>query len=183
MTHVVLRLITKNDTEDIVRWRNKDSVKKNLYTQNELTAEQHEKWLKTKVMTGSCVQFIIEIHSKDSHMGIGTVFIKNIDIANSKGEFGIFIGEENARGKGYATIATSMILDHAFKSLNLNRIYLTVFSDNLAAIRAYEKAGFLIEGILRQDFHRYDGFVDVTCMGITIDKWKTSNKHDNDNLP
>ena len=75
--NIALRKITYRDTELIVRWRNSDIVKKNLFTQNELTKEQHMWWMKNKVDAGECVQFIIE--TIDSHKAVGTVFIKNID--------------------------------------------------------------------------------------------------------
>jgi UDP-4-amino-4,6-dideoxy-N-acetyl-beta-L-altrosamine N-acetyltransferase len=172
MGTVQLRPINIDDTDNIVTWRNMPDVKKNLYSQDELTPEAHLNWLRTKVETGQCVQFIIEILDAGSVKPAGTVFIKNIDHKNSKGEFGIFIGEREARGKGYAAEATRMILRHAFAALHLNRVYLTVFSDNMAAIRAYEKAGFLVEGTLKQDFLRYDGYADIVCMGITRDVWK-----------
>lgn len=167
-----LRKITPVDTENIVHWRNSPDVRKNLYIQDKLTAEQHLNWLKTKVDCGSCVQYIICEVKDGGETDIGTVYIKNIDNVSRKGEFGIFIGEPEGRGKGYAAIATKSILTVAFNELCLNRVYLTVFYDNIPAILTYEKAGFLREGLLKQDFKRYDGYVDVICMGITADRWQ-----------
>jgi len=172
---VVLREIIDSDTDNIVKWRNSPDVKKNLYSQELLTKKQHLKWMQNNVMTGQCIQFIIEIHFNDSVQPIGTIFIKNIDRKNSKGEYGIFIGESDARGKGYSTKATFKILKYAFEVLMLNRVYLTVFSDNLAAIKSYEKSGFIKEGILKEDFYRFDGFVDVVYMGITRKIWERLN--------
>lgn len=45
MSKVVLRKINELDTANIVRWRNSESVKMNLFTQSELSAEQHLDWL------------------------------------------------------------------------------------------------------------------------------------------
>jgi RimJ/RimL family protein N-acetyltransferase len=42
--------------------------------------------------------------------------------------------------------------DFAFRDRNLQRIWLTVFADNPRAIRAYEKAGFEMEGTLRRAY-------------------------------
>lgn len=168
---VKIRPILLDDTHLIVKWRNDANVKKNLYSQSDLTEAQHINWFHNQVSTGRCSQFIIEENSPGGRP-LGTVFIKNIDQNNQKGEFGIFIGEEWGRGKGYASLATALILDHAFKELKLNRVYLTVFCDNLPAIKAYERAGFLKEGLLRQDYLRTDGFVDVVYMGLTAEFWK-----------
>jgi len=178
---ITLRHIDLEDTQNILRWRNSPDVKKNLYTQKELTEEEHIWWFNHKVATGECAQFIIEISENNrskANVSIGTVFIKNIDRQNNKGEFGIFIGERESRGKGYALQATKKILKHAFENLKLNRVYLTVFYDNVPAIKVYEKAGFEKEGLLKQDYLRYDGYCDVLCMGITFDNWK-NNKVNN----
>jgi UDP-4-amino-4,6-dideoxy-N-acetyl-beta-L-altrosamine N-acetyltransferase len=183
MSNITIRPIRLSDTEHIVKWRNSWEVQKNLYTQTELTAEQHKQWMKKFVDTHQCYQFIIEEHtSQDLIRDVGTVFIKNIDKNSNKGEFGIFIGEASARGRGYAKVATKQILFFAFNKLKLNRVYLSVFSDNLSAIKSYENAGFALEGELVQDFRRYDGYANVTLMGITRDRWWTiNNVTDNSN--
>lgn len=168
--NIQLRKIKEEDTSLIIKWRNSENVKKNLFTQSELTEEQHLWWLKNKVATKECVQFIIE--TIEPPKPIGTVFIKNIDKMNNKGEYGIFIGEEIARGCGYGTVAAQLVIKYAFKELNLNRLYLSVFSDNVLGIRSYEKAGFKKEGILRQDFKRSDGYSDVVLMSILKSEWE-----------
>ena len=74
-------------------------------------------------------------------------------------------------GKGYAVPTVKQILEIAFSELKFNRVYLTAMADNVPAIRAYEKAGFEKEGLMKEDFLRYDGFVDIVMMGITAKKW------------
>jgi RimJ/RimL family protein N-acetyltransferase len=51
-----------------------------------------------------------------------------------------------------------------FNTLNLNRIFLRVFEDNHRAIRAYEKAGFTLEGRMRQAEFRHGTYLDVLIM-------------------
>lgn len=162
-----LRPITEADTDNIVRWRNLESVKRNLYARDEVTRESHLQWLHTQVQTGRCVQYILECPEGD----IGTVFIKNIDNFHKKGEYGIFIGEEAARGKGYGRRATEQMLRIAFEELDLNRVSLHVFEENIPGIRAYQHAGFKTEGILRDDFRYEDEYLNAVVMGITRKMW------------
>lgn len=169
---VSLRPLTLDDTEQIVKWRNLPSVKKNLYSQATLLPEQHIAYFHNVVSAGKCAQYIICVNDDGKQMDIGTTFIKNIDRDSHKGEFGIFIGEEAARGKGYSVAATKQILDIAFRELNLNRVYLSVMADNNFAVKAYQSAGFSIEGTLRQDFLRYDGYVDIIMMAIVKADWE-----------
>ena len=169
---VTLRALTEADTANIVKWRNSESVRKNLYTQTELTEQQHLNYFQTVVKAGKCAQYIITVEEDGTAVDVGTVFIKNIDRENRKGEFGMFIGEERFRGKGYAAPAACEMLAIAFSELNLNRVYLSVMADNKPAIRTYEKAGFEKEGYLKEDYLRSNGFVDVAIMGITEKMWR-----------
>lgn len=173
---VSLRPVKLSDTENIVRWRNQTFVKNNLYSQEELTTEQHINYYHQFIESSKVIQFIISVQKNEKIVDIGTTFLRNIDNHSKKAEFGIFIGEQDALGKGYGKAATKQVLDYAFVRLKLNRVYLTVFSDNISAIKAYETSGFQFEGCLKQDFLRYDGFADVTVMGITKDIFENTKK-------
>ncbi len=141
MKQIVLRPINKEDTKNILKWRNNKEVTKNFIYQKKLTKKNHEKWLKEMVETKKVAQFIIF----DSELGqdIGSVYLRDIDYQKKEAEFGIFIGENSARGKGYGTEATKQIIRHGFDKLNLNKIFLRVFSENIGAINSYKKSGFL----------------------------------------
>lgn len=54
----------------------------------------------------------------------------------------IVIGERNYRDKGIGTRAIKLLLRRARRA-GISRIYLEVRPDNLRAIRAYEKSGFV----------------------------------------
>ena len=56
---IYLRLMTGEDTENIIRWRNKEMVFRNFIYQKPFTRKGHENWIKTMIDTGRAVQFII----------------------------------------------------------------------------------------------------------------------------
>lgn len=167
MSKVELRPLCREDTDKIVSWRNRDDVRFNLYNPNLLTAEQHLWYFDNIVSTGKVQQFIIQVAEDGNVWDIGSTFLKSIDAQCRKAEFGIFIGEPDARGKGYVPQATMEILKFGFEQLGLNRIYLSVFADNAPAIHSYERTGFKLEGVLREDFCRNGEFVDVVLMAMT----------------
>ena len=68
------------------------------------------------------------------------------------------------------------MLNHGFKTLNLNRIYLRVYENNLRAIRVYEKTGFRQEGQLRQAHFQDGSYMDVILMGILRSDWDQSDE-------
>ena len=144
---VYLSPIEMDDTENIVRWRNEPSVISNFVYRKPLTREDHETWMKTRVTTGEVVQYIIQI--KDSEKKIGSVYFRDIDRVNKSAEFGIFIGEEEERGKGYGAEAAALFAEYGFTRMNLHRIFLRVFEYNHRAIACYERIGFHREGVFR----------------------------------
>jgi RimJ/RimL family protein N-acetyltransferase len=73
---------------------------------------------------------------------IGTTWISEVNFVNRNAMFGILIGDENFRGKGYAFEAASLVLDYAFNICNLHNVALEVFDFNGRAIKLYEKLGF-----------------------------------------
>ena len=51
--------------------------------------------------------------------------------------------EKEYRNKGYGTEALKRSVEYGFGELELRRIYLAVYADNLRAIHVYEKCGFI----------------------------------------
>lgn len=159
---VALRPITDADTDHIVAWRNTPSVMQNFIFRQTFTPEMHRNWLATKVATGQVVQYIIE--DKADGRPVGSVYYRDIDPANHSAEYGIFIGDENARGKGFGTETARLFTEFGFTVLGLHRISLRLLAENLPARRSYEKAGFAEEGLFR-DMVLLDGrYRDVVFM-------------------
>lgn len=161
---IILRPISEEDTENILRWRNSDLVRSNFIYQPLLTEEEHHKWLQTKVSTGKVVQFVIL--EKDSSNPIGSVYLRDIDKINKKGEYGIFIGDNRAQNKGYGTEAAKLMIQYAFKVLELHKVTLRVLYGNERAIRSYEKAGFIREGYMVDEIFVNGEYRDVIFMAI-----------------
>ena len=97
---------------------------------------------------------------------VGSVYVRDIDHAHKKAEYGIFIGDPGARGKGYGTAAARLMIQYCFEELGLLRLFLRVYADNFAAIRSYEKAGFEREAYLREDVYINGQYRDIVLMGI-----------------
>lgn len=146
---IYLRLMTHEDTDMIVAWRNSDAVRRNFIYQELFTREGHENWIRTQVDTGRVVQTIICDIATDKPLG--SVYIRDIDRQHNKAEYGIFIGEASARGRGVGTAAARLMLRYCFEEEGLHRVYLRAFAENMQAIGSYEKAGFEREGLLKED--------------------------------
>lgn len=161
---IYLRLMTKEDTDSIIKWRNSDRVRKNFIDRNLFTVEGHERWIETMIKPGHAVQFLIV--EKSTEKPIGSVYLRDIQKTHRKAEYGIFIGEETAAGKGYGTQAAKLMLQYGFDVLKLHKIYLRALAENKQAIRSYEKAGFQKEGFLRDEVLVDGSFYDLIWMAV-----------------
>ena len=159
---VYLRQLQIEDTEMIVRWRNHPKVKKNFIYQKDFTKEGHNHWFKNMLIPGHAIQFVIV--EKASNRAIGSVYLRDIDDANHKAEYGIFIGEIDAQGQGYGTTACRLLCQYGFEKLQLHKIFLRVFCDNIAARKSYEKAGFVEEGCFHDDVYIDGVYRDMVFM-------------------
>jgi RimJ/RimL family protein N-acetyltransferase len=132
----------------------------------------HEEWFESITRRKDMVIFGIRLMPGNEL--IGTCQLHSIHPVHRSAELQIRIGTTDYRGKGYGTEATRRLLDIAFRDLNLNRVYLQVFSTNKSAIRIYEKAGFSLEGTLRQAAFIDGKYLDILVMGLLKDDYGTS---------
>ena len=165
---IYLRQLDISDTDKIITWRNTPRVRDNFIYRKPFTREGHLNWIHTQIDPGHVVQFMICETTSDR--AVGSVYFRDIDREKGLAEYGIFIGEEDALGKGYATEAAKMALSYAFEKLTLKLVFLRVFADNTSARRSYEKAGFhLIEG-KTEDIETDEGVRKMVFYMIEKDK-------------
>lgn len=167
---ICLKSINEDDTDLIIKWRNNPRVRENFIFQEKFTEKIHNDWLKNKVYTGDTAQFII-IEQK-TNKPLGSVYLRDIDKINKKAEFGIFIGEDDFRGKGYGKEATSQIITYGFSQLKLNKIFLRVLENNAIAINSYIKSGFKKEGLFKEDVVIRDKHCDIVFMAMLKSDWR-----------
>jgi RimJ/RimL family protein N-acetyltransferase len=167
-----LRGIERSDLPRFHEWLNDPEVTDGISLYLPLSMTDEEQWFEKATHIGQDERpLAIEMKNADGWCLIGNIGLFNLEWANRSAEFGIFIGDKSLWNKGYGTEAVELILRHGFETLNLNRIYLRVYSTNPRAKRSYEKAGFVLEGTMRQAIYRHGQYADVLIMSVLRSEW------------
>lgn len=109
----------------------------------------------------SARRFVID----DDGTDVGIVELVDISPLHRTCEFQIIVAPGN-QGRGYAQTGTRLVLDYAFGTLNLHKVYLLVDVENEGAIHVYSKVGFETEATLRSEFYAGGAYRDVLRMAI-----------------
>jgi diamine N-acetyltransferase len=175
---VRLRAMDKADIPFFVKWLNDPEVKQGLSLYMPLSITEEEKWFETILEREPYERpMAIEIQPDpdiDEWIFVGNASFFGFDWLSRVAEFGIHIGEKEYWDKGFGTRILKLFCKFGFETLNLNRLWLRVFETNQRAIRAYEKAGFSIEGRYRQGQFLDGKYVDVIIMSVLESEWAGS---------
>jgi len=158
---VKLRELSLSDVEDRYKWSLDKQVTKHLVVPDKyppFTREDTEQWIKLCISKSNGYEQRAVITEEEKH--IGWVDLKNFDKVNKNAELGIAIGDREYLGKGYGMSALLEMLRIGFLEFNLVKVWLRVDIDNLSAVKSYERAGFINEGLMRKDRYRKGEFVD-----------------------
>ena len=171
---VLLRPIEADEVQKIshifVKWFNDGAVTYYMFTgQKPQNAKQIAEQINKDLSLGDAAIFLaVDIKTKKM---IGYAGLYAVHPTAKKAEFRILIGEKDFRGRGYGTEVTELLTFYGFDRLNLHRIYLGFTADNKAANEAYEKAGYVYEGALKDDIYRNSRYYDSVRMAILRDDY------------
>ena len=114
---------------------------------------------------------LFALEDADGHL-IGDLELDHICWRNGEAELRIRIGEKDYWNKGYGTDAVGALLELAFSTMGLRRIYLKVYRFNRRAIKCYEKCGLRKQGVLHRNGSQGCDWKDIVLMAIGRDYWR-----------
>lgn len=167
---VGFRAYAKEDTKLAHEYISDADVKRNLTPDipYPITLHEEEMWIENQSAFKTEYSFAIEILQSGEY--IGGCGVNKVDWKNSIAEIGIFLGKK-FWGKGYGSDGMNLLIKFVFEQMNINKVKLNVYSFNKRAIRCYEKLGFKLEGVLRQELFRDGQYHDIHIMGILKDEY------------
>jgi len=172
-SRVNLRRHVPGNLQAFERWySDPDVARLTRYQDGPMRPDEIERFFTARVVGPDSLA--LAVHLRDSERLIGTCAFSQLDGDNGSALYHITIGEKDAWGHGFGTEATQLMLRHAFETLNLHRIALSVFEFNERAIRAYAHCGFIVEGRSREAIWREGRWWDEITMSILEPEWRAA---------
>jgi aminoglycoside 6'-N-acetyltransferase len=134
----VLRLLEAGDLDLTRAWRNDPDSRAWFHDGAAIEPEGHLAWFRAYLTRDDDYVFMVEI------AGRPVAQVSLYDIRESSAEFGRLLVDPGARGGGLSHRVVALTLQAA-ERLGVDHLHLEVKKDNVRAIRAYEKAGFVAD--------------------------------------
>ncbi len=164
---IAIRSPTKQDAAEVLQLA-KNVIVEEIYqlttaAEFNMTVDAEEKWIESHKANPNHIILIAEINSK---------IIGMLDFANGcrqriahTGEFGMSV-ELSVRNQGIGSLLMQALIEWAGENKTIERIGLSVHSNNERAIALYKKMGFKVEGVRKRDLkYGDDQYVDTVVMG------------------
>lgn len=162
---VLLRGMRRDDLEVYRRWLDNPEVTRFMEMGWKPTSEAAlEATYREATEAFDAVVFVIE--DRAGARPVGTTGLYLINWPGRRAQFRILIGEPDAFDKGYGTAATRLVVSYAFERLNMETVYLGVNEENVRAVKAYEKAGFVREGVQRHFIYNNGRYYNAVMMSV-----------------
>ncbi|RMG15590.1 MAG: N-acetyltransferase, partial [Planctomycetota bacterium] len=136
---IALRPLELADAARLARLVTRPEVRPFLNGRRPLSVHAEEAWLRAQAESTDVVLGVV---LREGGQLIGTVGLHALSGDPRGRELGIAIGEPSCWGKGYGTETLRLVLDYAFRELEVHRVQLRVFETNPRARAAYLKVGF-----------------------------------------
>jgi UDP-4-amino-4,6-dideoxy-N-acetyl-beta-L-altrosamine N-acetyltransferase len=162
----LLRSIAEDELELMRAWRNEPAVRANMYTQHEIGFQEHLTWW-GKIRDRTDHKYFMY---EKAGIPLGIASFNGIDAQSMNSAWAFYSAPTAPKGTG--SRMEFLMLDYAFNTLNLHKLYCEVLAFNTAVIKLHEKFGFKVEGVFREQHKVNDVFVDAYRLGILATEWQ-----------
>lgn len=162
--HIELGPIERAHLDRWREWVNDSEIASLLDRVLPVTSDEHERFFERAVVNNrNAVWFAITRSSDLAY--VGNVWLWNINERHRSAEVRILIGDKSAWGSGIGSEALSLIGKYAGDSLGLHKLYAYVMERNSRARAAFERAGYTVEALLKEEYFWDGHFTNAWRLG------------------
>lgn len=157
------------DLELVLAWRNHLDVRRYMYTQHEITFEEHSQWFSRASQDANRHLLIFEMDA----VPLGFINIHQISTGGIA-DWGFYAAPHTPKGTGKALGQAA--LQYAFDAAGFHKLCGQALAYNYRSIQFHQSLGFKHEGILRQQHFDGQQYHDIQCFGLLAIEWHLSNE-------
>lgn len=169
---VILRPFQSEDVQHMEEILTDPEIIKLTGSSADIDLEFVRQWYATRNEQSDRLDLVIV--DRKRNLLVGEVVVNEYDEKNNSMNFRILIGPQG-RNKGLGTEATQLLMEYLFNYTDLDQITLSVYAFNPRARHVYEKVGFIVESIDKNDLEYEGEWIDSINMVLTKERWLELN--------
>ena len=174
--NLYLKKININDiSDDFMLWFEDDELMK-YYTnsKSKITKESLLKSIQEGERDNN--SFTYGVFYKENNVCIGTIKLGPINHIHKISDLVVLLGNKEYHGKGLAVEAIQLGNKLAFESYDIRKLYGGMYENNISSIKAYTRAGWVIEGTLKGHYLENGAPIDRIEVGCFNPKYFSKNE-------
>lgn len=168
---VTLRPLHIDDVDAIGKWMNLEEMRQVMNVDYPVPHEKVREWVQDAVSNRDANPSHIPLAICADLQFVGCCGLHDISLRHRHATFGIYIGEEAKRSGGIASAVYRMLLNYAFRELDLRVVRAFVNGNNEPSKRLHLKSGFTQVGCIPEWENRCEDYVDELTYFISKKLW------------
>ena len=164
---VALRALRPEDKDRLLAWRNSPEVAAYMYTDHQISAEEHARWFAAAEGDERRAYWVIEMDGAP----VGLANFYDIDRRHSRCAWAYYLAEPSVRGRGVGGYVEYLMIERAFGEFGLKKLWCEVLDSNRGVVRMHQRFGFKDEARFRRHILKNDAWEDVLGLGLLADEW------------
>ena len=165
---VELRPVGAGDKDRLLVWRNSPEVSAYMYTDHQITPEEHERWFAGIEGDARRAYWIIEMDGAP----VGLANLYDIDRRQRRCAWAYYLAEPAVRGRGIGGCVEYLMIEKVFGEYGLTKLWCEVLASNVSVRKLHEAFGFQVEARLCGHAVRAHKRVDVLGLGLLAADWR-----------
>ena len=167
MPKVTLRPLEPSDQDRLYAWRNAPEVAAYMYTDHQISPEEHARWFAGLEGDPRRDYRIIEVDGAPA----GPANFYDIDPVQGRASWAYYLADPAVRGKGVGGFVEYAMIERAFGEMGLRKLWCEVLITNETVWKLHQKFGFKQEALLRAHVVKAGVPIDVMGLGLLAEDW------------
>lgn len=168
MNDVELIKLDIDHLEMVRNWRNSLYVSASMYSDNEITEEQQQKWFLKINDDTTCKYWVVNFKG----IPVGLAYLTDLNQSFDSCYMGFYLKDSSVSGTSIAAKLEFNLLEYVFTVLKLNKLRCEVFEFNKQVISMHEKFGFRREAFYREHCKKNGKYENVVGLAMLSNEWK-----------